>query len=76
MPGLGDDSAPLNLAMADLDEESEAQASIATTLIRLGEDFVSCARQYSRIIISEVYLPAQSKTIPPVNVGGVIGGEK
>ena len=49
---------------------------INTALVRLGMDFESTARRYGRIIISEVKQPLHKKTIKPVNVGGVIGGEK
>lgn len=44
--------------------------------ISLVEDFLHTAQEYGRIIISEVFLPAREKTISPVSVGGIIGGEK
>jgi hypothetical protein len=49
------------------------------TLVRLrnlANDFVSVAEQYGRIIISERHLPNIDKTIRPVGVGGVAGGDK
>jgi hypothetical protein len=45
-------------------------------MYRLAHDFVSCAVLYARIIISELCVPAEHKTIPPADVGGVAGGEK
>ena len=40
------------------------------------KDFIQAAKTYGRIIISEVYLPSHKKTIKPINLGGVAGGEK
>ena len=40
------------------------------------QDFIHAARTYGRIIISEVYLPMRKKTIKPLNLGGVAGGDK
>lgn len=34
------------------------------------------AEQYGRIIISERYLPVKDKTIHPLDIGGVAGGDK
>lgn len=34
------------------------------------------AAVYGRIIISEMCLPIEEKTIKPISVGGVAGGEK
>ncbi len=42
----------------------------------LEHDFVFSAESYGKIIISEYLLPNHKKTIPPVNVGGIAGGEK
>ena len=42
----------------------------------LEHDFVYAAETYGRIIISEHCLPDHQKTINPVSVGGVAGGEK
>lgn len=39
-------------------------------------EFLDAVREYGRIIIAEVSLPAEEKTIKPVNVGGVAGGSK
>lgn len=34
------------------------------------------ARQYGKVIISEVHVPHQHKTIKPTMIGGVAGGTK
>ncbi|EFA81515.1 hypothetical protein PPL_05504 [Heterostelium album PN500] len=39
-------------------------------------DFVKAAETYGRIIIKEMFMPVKSKTIPPIDIGGVAGGEK
>eukprot|EP01102_Stenamoeba_stenopodia_P000863 TRINITY_DN10802_c0_g1_i1.p1 TRINITY_DN10802_c0_g1~~TRINITY_DN10802_c0_g1_i1.p1 ORF type:complete len:746 (-),score=191.36 TRINITY_DN10802_c0_g1_i1:135-2372(-) len=43
---------------------------------KLTGDFYYAAKCYARIIISELCLPESQKTIPPVKVGGLAGGEK
>eukprot|EP00026_Physarum_polycephalum_P000237 Phypoly_transcript_00237.p1 GENE.Phypoly_transcript_00237~~Phypoly_transcript_00237.p1 ORF type:complete len:1263 (+),score=191.32 Phypoly_transcript_00237:1964-5752(+) len=45
-------------------------------LMHLYQDFVSRATTYGKIIITEVNFPDDKKTIKPVDVGGVAGGEK
>ncbi|EFA86726.1 hypothetical protein PPL_00531 [Heterostelium album PN500] len=45
-------------------------------LASLEHDFVYAAESYGRIIISEHLLPDELKTIKPVSVGGIAGGEK
>jgi hypothetical protein len=45
-------------------------------LHHLALDFAYCAENYGRIIISEIMLPDQEKTIQPVSIGGVAGGQK
>eukprot|EP01133_Synstelium_polycarpum_P013644 gene13644-16064_t len=45
-------------------------------LASLEHDFVYAAESYGRIIISEHLLPNDQKTIRPVSVGGIAGGEK
>lgn len=39
-------------------------------------DFTYAAKTYGRIIISEIYLPVEEKTIKPATMGGIAGGEK
>ncbi|EGC32510.1 hypothetical protein DICPUDRAFT_15088, partial [Dictyostelium purpureum] len=45
-------------------------------LSSLEHDFVYAAETYGRIIISENFLSNELKTIKPVSVGGIAGGEK
>ena len=40
-------------------------------LTDLGNDFVSSASKYGKIIISELYLPYHEKTIKPLTIGGI-----
>ena len=39
------------------------------------QDFVYCAETYGRIIISEHCLPNDRRTIKPISIGGIAGGE-
>lgn len=45
-------------------------------MYRLSDDFFHAASLYAQVIISELGLPAGLKSIQPVNVGGIAGGEK
>jgi hypothetical protein len=45
-------------------------------LFHLAHDFVYCSSTYAKIIISELLLPDDEKTIKPAEVGGVAGGSK
>ena len=49
---------------------------VNSSIIRLATSFASCAKRYGKIIISEMHLSYDSKTIKPSNTGGLIGGEK
>eukprot|EP01117_Protostelium_nocturnum_P006466 TRINITY_DN2328_c0_g1_i1.p1 TRINITY_DN2328_c0_g1~~TRINITY_DN2328_c0_g1_i1.p1 ORF type:complete len:1080 (+),score=470.57 TRINITY_DN2328_c0_g1_i1:226-3465(+) len=42
----------------------------------LVQEFSDNAMTYAKIIISEVFLPSESKTFKPVDIGGVAGGSK
>lgn len=48
----------------------------AHDLYQLSLEFIATAQEIGRVIIEEVSIPAPAKTIKPVNVGGVAGGEK
>ena len=39
-------------------------------------DILTFLEEYGKIIVSELFLPTHMKTITPVTVGGVAGGEK
>ncbi|KYQ91337.1 hypothetical protein DLAC_08285 [Tieghemostelium lacteum] len=45
-------------------------------LSTIANDFVYCADVFGKIIISELHLPMESKTIKPLDLGGVAGGQK
>lgn len=45
-------------------------------LEELSRDFVETARVYGRVIISELHMPMEAKTVRPIEVGGVLGGNK
>eukprot|EP01127_Copromyxa_protea_P011133 TRINITY_DN2779_c1_g2_i1.p1 TRINITY_DN2779_c1_g2~~TRINITY_DN2779_c1_g2_i1.p1 ORF type:complete len:1346 (-),score=201.42 TRINITY_DN2779_c1_g2_i1:119-3904(-) len=45
-------------------------------LMHLSQDFIYAATSYGKIIISEYYLPVKNKTIKPIELGGVLGGQK
>lgn len=53
-----------------------AVLSACSELERVVRDFIETARMYGRIIISELHLPPELRTIRPLNVGGVLGGAK
>ena len=55
----------------------EERVSAYDRLSRLAEDFNQTVRTYGRIIISEVHLPVEQKSIKPASeLGGIAGGEK
>ncbi|KYQ99702.1 hypothetical protein DLAC_03642 [Tieghemostelium lacteum] len=56
----------------DMEESEEKSKKLAT----IANDFVYCADTFGKIIISELYLPVDKKTIKPVDIGGVAGGLK
>ncbi|EGC36444.1 hypothetical protein DICPUDRAFT_31848 [Dictyostelium purpureum] len=45
-------------------------------LSNIANDFVYCADSFGKIIISELHLPHEQKTIKPLALGGVAGGLK
>lgn len=47
-----------------------------SNLLHLVQDFIHCATAYGKIIMEEAHLPKNDKTIKPLPLGGVAGGEK
>jgi hypothetical protein len=47
-----------------------------SALSLLAEDFIYAAKLYAKVIISEMHIPIEHKTIKPSKLGGVAGGEK
>lgn len=45
-------------------------------LSSLSKKFVAIAQTYGRIIVRELHFPVERKTIRPMDLGGVIGGDK
>ncbi len=45
-------------------------------LERVARDFRDTARTYGKVIISEVHLPVEAKTLRPLKLGGTLGGSK
>ncbi len=57
-------------------ESGSADFADYNKLANLANNFLEVAKSYGKIIISEVSLPVEKKTIKPANIGGVAGGEK
>ncbi len=55
---------------------TDEKLGIYQKLSYLYSNFVHTATNYGKIIIGEVYLPDEQKTIPPAPVGGFMGGAK
>eukprot|EP00339_Tiarina_fusa_P009094 CAMPEP_0117059300 /NCGR_PEP_ID=MMETSP0472-20121206/41186_1 /TAXON_ID=693140 ORGANISM="Tiarina fusus, Strain LIS" /NCGR_SAMPLE_ID=MMETSP0472 /ASSEMBLY_ACC=CAM_ASM_000603 /LENGTH=779 /DNA_ID=CAMNT_0004776943 /DNA_START=40 /DNA_END=2379 /DNA_ORIENTATION=+ len=45
-------------------------------MYRLSDDFFHAASLYAQVIIGEIPLPVAMKSIQPVNIGGIAGGQK
>lgn len=68
----------LSKLIREITEKTPCQSLISflSALSELATDFTTTAKQYGKIIVSELFLPTHMKTITPVTVGGVAGGEK
>eukprot|EP01103_Thecamoeba_quadrilineata_P012142 TRINITY_DN3060_c0_g1_i2.p1 TRINITY_DN3060_c0_g1~~TRINITY_DN3060_c0_g1_i2.p1 ORF type:complete len:601 (+),score=88.67 TRINITY_DN3060_c0_g1_i2:86-1888(+) len=63
------------LASFNTNTTLEERLNVTLDLIHLSQDFIYCSSTYGKIIISEVYLPPEQKTIKPQSLG-FAGGEK
>eukprot|EP01091_Cochliopodium_minus_P019576 TRINITY_DN8269_c0_g1_i2.p1 TRINITY_DN8269_c0_g1~~TRINITY_DN8269_c0_g1_i2.p1 ORF type:complete len:734 (+),score=164.05 TRINITY_DN8269_c0_g1_i2:154-2202(+) len=66
-------------ALDSLDENSptDLKLDVFKEIMRIASDFLEFATSYGKIIISELFVPHQNKTIKPnKSLGGIIGGEK
>eukprot|EP00698_Gefionella_okellyi_P019755 TRINITY_DN6103_c0_g1_i2.p1 TRINITY_DN6103_c0_g1~~TRINITY_DN6103_c0_g1_i2.p1 ORF type:complete len:942 (+),score=237.40 TRINITY_DN6103_c0_g1_i2:384-3209(+) len=54
----------------------EEQYEQASTLVQLVEQFMQVAEHVVRTIVNERNLPAEDKTIKPIDAGGIAGGQK
>lgn len=50
--------------------------NISLEFVQVSQDFLMASRNFGKTIISEAFIPVEHKTIKPINIGGVIGGEK
>ena len=55
---------------------SDETLQTCNDLERVARDFMDTARTYGKVIISEIHLPAEAKTVRPLKLGGVLGGSK
>lgn len=58
------------------EEQSQERMEIYADIAKLAQDFIHCATTYGKLIISEVGVPYSEKTIKPMSIGGIAGGEK
>jgi hypothetical protein len=63
-----------NLEMLHLSQVSASNLTFGSHVA--SQDFIYSCVTYGRIIISELYLPVEKKTIKPIDMGGVAGGTK
>ncbi len=54
----------------------DTEAAIYETITDLSKRFCATAKRYGSIIVSELHLPDDQKVIKPMQLGGIIGGEK
>jgi hypothetical protein len=45
-------------------------------LSQLADDFTYASKLYAKVIISELHVPVEHKTICPTKIGGIAGGDK
>lgn len=54
----------------------EMRLRIFSEISKISNAFLKDSEQYGKIIIREMGLPLEEKTIKPINKGGILGGEK
>lgn len=47
-----------------------------SALSQLADDFTYASKLYAKVIISELHVPVEHKTIKPSKMGGIAGGDK
>ncbi len=56
---------------------NEARMSrVCAELERVSRNFFQVASRYAQVIISEMHLPLESRSVRPLKMGGVLGGHK
>eukprot|EP01100_Stratorugosa_tubuloviscum_P002729 TRINITY_DN1648_c0_g1_i1.p1 TRINITY_DN1648_c0_g1~~TRINITY_DN1648_c0_g1_i1.p1 ORF type:complete len:984 (-),score=453.01 TRINITY_DN1648_c0_g1_i1:328-3279(-) len=70
--------APLLESILQISEVTTCQEKcfLYTKMIHLYRDFIATVEIYGQVIIRELYTPAENKTIKPLAIGGIAGGEK
>jgi tetratricopeptide (TPR) repeat protein len=69
-------SALKRITQFSYNSSNEERLTAYLLLSNLAKDFIFIVRTYAKIIISEVYIPFDDKTIKPIKIGGIAGGEK
>lgn len=52
------------------------RAKSFVSLSQLADDFLYASKLYAKVIISELHVPVENKTIKPSKIGGIAGGDK
>eukprot|EP01133_Synstelium_polycarpum_P015910 gene15910-18908_t len=65
-----------DLLKVDCNAYQHDRIRVNSQFIALTQDFVYASQTFGKVIISERYLPAREKTIPPIDIGGLAGGDK
>lgn len=61
---------------AEAGEISASDMDKYGSLSHLARDFIYASKLYAKVIISELFVPTEHKTIKPVKIGGIAGGDK
>jgi len=64
------------MELKDRGQLYDERIRIYRELADLAQDFIHSAKTYGKIIISEVYVGSERKTISPLSLGGIAGGDK
>lgn len=64
------------IAEAQLLQNDSADEDKYSSLSHLAQDFIYASKLYAKVIVSELYVPPEHKTIKPVKIGGIAGGDK
>jgi hypothetical protein len=49
---------------------------VCMQLERVSRNFFQVASRYAQVIISEMHLPVEARSLRPLKIGGVLGGHK
>ncbi|GAM24318.1 hypothetical protein SAMD00019534_074930 [Acytostelium subglobosum LB1] len=65
-----------DLRNIDCNAYQKDRIRVNSQFIALTQDFIYASQTFAKVIISERYLPNTEKTIPPIDIGGLAGGDK